>query len=123
MLAYLWRFSAKGMKIRGREELWIHTHFLTDCTSLSESRMREIVREMIPVLRELGIVYGMHFTQVQGERTCRIVLECIPFAQTLDHIQRKLQEVVHDIPARPSVTKVVKVESPATSSLAQRQTP
>ncbi|MBI3301150.1 MAG: hypothetical protein HYZ72_03600 [Deltaproteobacteria bacterium] len=103
------------MRILGREELWIHTHFLTDCTSLPEFRMREIAKEMTPFLRKLGIVYGMHFTQVRDERTCRIVLECIPFAQTLDRIQRKLQEVVRDIPARPSVTRVVKEEKPATA--------
>lgn len=95
------------MKILGREEHWIHTHFLTDCTSLSEIRMREVVKEIRPYLRELGIVYGAHFTQMRDERTCRIVLECIPFAKTLDRIQQKLQEIVRDIPARPAVTKAV----------------
>lgn len=74
------------MKILGREECWIHTHFLTDCVSLSEVRMREVVKNMKPYLQELGIVYGLHFTQVKDERTCRIVLECIPFPSTLDRI-------------------------------------
>jgi len=100
------------MKILGREELWIHTHFLTDCTRLPEFRMREILKEMGPFLRESRIAFGLHFTQTQHERTCRIVLECIPFAQTLERIQRKLQEVVRDIPARPAVTKVVQDEKP-----------
>ena len=95
------------MKILGREELWIHTHFLTDCTRLPELSMREILKQMAPFLRESGIAFGMHFTQVQNERTCRIVLECIPFAQTLERIQFKLQEVVRDIPSRPPVTRVV----------------
>jgi hypothetical protein len=98
------------MKILGREEQWIHTHFLTDCTRLSETRMREVVKDMTPCLRELGIVYGVHFTQLRGERTCRIVLECIPFPLTLDRIQQQLQEVVRDIPARPAVTKTVRDE-------------
>lgn len=98
------------MRILGREELWIHTHFLTDCTSLPEFRVREIRKAMIPFLRGLGIVYGMHLTQVREERTCRIVLECIPFPQTLDQIQQKLQEVVHNIPARSTATRVITEE-------------
>jgi hypothetical protein len=102
------------MKILGREEHWIHKHFLTDCMSLSEARMREVVKEMLPRLRELGIVYGLHFTQVRDERTCRIVLECIPFAKTLDRIQQQLQVVVRDVPARPAVTKTVRDERSGT---------
>jgi hypothetical protein len=98
------------MKILGREEHWIHTHFLTDCTNLSEARMREIVQELLPYLRELGIVYGVRFTQVRDERTCRIVLECIPFPKTLDRIQQRLQDIVRHIPARPAVTKAVRRE-------------
>ena len=47
------------MKILGREELWIHTHFLTDCTRLPEFRMREILKEMGPFLRESGIAFGL----------------------------------------------------------------
>ncbi|MEW6299237.1 MAG: hypothetical protein AB1671_16105 [Thermodesulfobacteriota bacterium] len=103
------------MKILGREELWIHTHFLTDCTYLPEFRMRDIRKEMLPFLRRLGIVYGLHFTQVRDERTCRIVLECIPFPATLDRIQQKLQEVVREVPSRPSATKTVTAEKPAAS--------
>ena len=108
------------MKILAREEHWIHTHFLTDCTRLSEARMREVVKNMIPSLRELGIVYGMHFTQVRDERTCRIVLECIPFAPTLDRIQQKLQEVARDIPARPAVTQTVRDEQSHSSLISPR---
>jgi hypothetical protein len=103
------------MKILGREELWIHTHFLTDCTHLPDFRMREIQKELLPFLRQLGIVYGLHCTQVAGERTCRIVLECIPFPRTLDTIQQKLQEIVREVPARPSVTKAVTVEKQVAS--------
>jgi hypothetical protein len=108
------------MKILGREEHWIHTHFLTDCTRLSETRMRAVVKGMTPHLRELGIVYGMHFTQVRDERTCWIVLECIPFSPTLDCIQQKLQEAVHDIPARPVVTQTVRDEQSQSSLVSSR---
>ena len=65
---------------------------------------------LLPTLRQLGIVFGIHFTQLRDERTCRIVLECRPFAATLDRIQQHLQEVVRDIPARPSTTKVTPEE-------------
>lgn len=94
------------MKILGREEVWIHTHFLTDCIRLSSQRMREIEKQTLPLLRQLGIVYGLHFTQLRDERTCRIVLECIPFAATLDHIQQHLQDVVREIPSRPPTARV-----------------
>ena len=76
--------------------------------------MREVVKEMTPYLRELGIVFGLHFTQVRGERTCRIVLECIPFAKTLARIQQQLQVVVRAIPARPAVIKTVRDERSGT---------
>lgn len=94
------------MKILGREEGWIHTHFLTDCVRLSSQRMRDIKKEMLPMLRQLGIAYGLHFTQLRDERTCRIVLECIPFAATLDRIQQHLQDVVRGLPSRPPTTRV-----------------
>jgi len=94
------------MKILGREELWIHTHFLTDCIRLSSQQMRDIEKAVLPFLRQLGIVYGVHFTQLWDEHTCRVVLECIPFAQTLDRIQQKLQDIVREIPSRPPITKV-----------------
>jgi len=98
------------MKVSGREELWIHTHFLTDCTRLSSQQMRAIEKQMLPVLRQMGIVYGLHFTQLRSERTCRVVLKCIPFSETLDHIQQKLQDVVQEIPSCPPTTKVTTAE-------------
>lgn len=102
------------MKILGREEMWIHTHFLTDCTSLSTARMREVSQGMVPFLREQGIVYGIHFTQLKDEHTCRVVLECIPFPAVLDRIQQQLQDLVREIPSRPPTTKV-SIEKPAPS--------
>jgi hypothetical protein len=98
------------MKILEREEVWIHTQFLTDCVRLSSQRMRDIEKELLPKLRQLGIVFGIHFTQLRDERTCRIVLECRPFAATLDRIQEHLQDVVRDIPSRPPITKVTSEE-------------
>lgn len=108
------------MKILGREEHWIHTHFLTDCLRLSDARMKEVVKQMTPRLRELGIVYGLRFTQIREERTCRIVLECIPFAKTLDRIQQTLQDIVRDIPSRPAVIKSVQVDHSPTPRLVSR---
>ena len=104
------------MKILGREGVWIHTHFLTDCVRLSSRRMRDIEKELLPRLRQLGIVFGIHFTQLRDERTCRIVLECMPFAATLDRIQQHLQDVVRDIPSRPPTTTVIPEESPPASA-------
>ena len=104
------------MKILGREEIWIHTHFLTDCTSLSSARTREVSQGLVPFLREQGIVYGIHFTQLQDERTCRVVLECIPFPAVLDRIQQQLQDLVRKIPSRPPTTKVTVEEPPQTRS-------
>jgi hypothetical protein len=94
------------MKILGREEGWSHTHFLTDCVCLSSQRMRDIEKEMLPMLRQQGIAYGLHITQLRDERTCRIVLECIPFAAALDRIQQHLQDVVREIPSRPLTVRV-----------------
>jgi len=82
--------------------------------------MRAVVKDMLPCLRELGIVYGMHFTEVKDERACRIVLECIPFGKTLDVIQQRLQETVRDIPSRPAVIKTVRDERTATSLISSR---
>jgi hypothetical protein len=98
------------VKILGWEGIWIHTHFLTDCVRLPSQRMRDIEKELLPLLRQLGIVFGIHFTQLRDERTCRIVLECLPFAATLDRIQQHLQDVVREIPSRPPTTKATSEE-------------
>jgi hypothetical protein len=98
------------VKILGREEVWIHTHFLTDCVRLSSQRIRDIEKELLPRLRQLGIVFGIHFTQLRNERTYRIVLEWLPFAATLDRIQQQLQDVVREIPSRPATTRVTSEE-------------
>ena len=89
------------MKILRRERAWIHTHFVTDCLQIRPARMREVVKEMTPTLRELGIVVGLHFAQPEGRDTVDIVLECIPEATTLDYIEARLRDVVKPIPRKP----------------------
>lgn len=79
--------------------------------------MRDIEKAVRPFLRQLGIVHGVHFTQLRDEHTCRVVLECIPFAKTLDRIQQKLQDVVREIPSRPPTTKVMTEEPQKPSRL------
>lgn len=94
------------MEILGRETTWIHTHFLTDCVRLPAHRVREIQRRMAPVLRGEGIVFGLHVERHAGERTVRLVLECIPYAHVLQRVEAALREVVRPIPARPRPTEI-----------------
>jgi len=89
------------MKILRRERAWIHTHFVTDCLQIRPARMREIIGEMTPTLRELGIVVGLHFAQPEGRDTVDIVLECIPEETVLDYIEVRLRDVVKHIPRKP----------------------
>jgi hypothetical protein len=79
--------------------------------------MKEVTQTLTSFLRQVGVVYGVHFTQLRDERTCRIVLECIPFSPTLERIQQKLQEVVREIPSRPP-TASVKVDKPTVNARA-----
>ena len=48
------------MEILERRELWIHTHFVTDCVRLSHAQGRDIEAALLPVLRQHHIVYGIH---------------------------------------------------------------
>jgi len=43
------------MEIVRRRELWIHTHFVTDCVRLSQAQGREIEAALLPVLRQQHI--------------------------------------------------------------------
>ena len=89
------------MKILERRQTWLHTHFLTDCERLPPHRMREIEEQIIPVLRQFGIVYDIHFDAHRDDPGVRIVLECIPLPNTLELIQLELARIVQPIPARP----------------------
>jgi hypothetical protein len=102
------------MQILGRRHTWLHTHFLTDCERLPMPRMREIESQMIPVLRNLGIVYDIHFDAHRDDPGIRIVLECIPLPNTLELIQLELQRIVQPIPAKPREMHIVTFDRPAT---------
>ena len=94
------------MKIVRREEVWIHTHFITDTKSLGTQERQRIKWEMEGFLRSLGIVFGIHFQE--GERV-RVVLECLPEERNLEAIHSKLQEVIKDMGPKPKVVRI-KVE-------------
>jgi hypothetical protein len=58
-MALPWK-GRSSMEIVQRRELWIHTHFVTDCTRLSSTQGRDIEAALLPVLRQQHIVYGRH---------------------------------------------------------------
>lgn len=107
------------MKIVRRQEMWIHTHFVTDCTYLPDHLAREIRRKADRLLEKLGIVFGIHFDE-QYEGGLRIVLECIPLPETMERIESGLAEIIEPIPARPRRTKV-RIEPPARQVQAARR--
>jgi hypothetical protein len=76
--------------------------------------MREIESQMIPVLRNIGIVYDIHFDAHRDDPGIRIVLECIPLPNTLELIQLELQRIVQPIPAKPREMHIVTFDRPAT---------
>ena len=96
------------MKITDRWEDLVHTHFVTDAVRLPSERLREIERGVLPLLRESGIVFGIHFAHSRKERTIRIVLECRPPKKELDAIQSQIARIVERIPAKPPTVKVVR---------------
>ena len=49
-------------------ELWIHTHFVTDCVRLSHTQGRDIEAALLPVLRQQHIVYGIHSGCIRHNR-------------------------------------------------------
>ncbi|MBN1458686.1 MAG: hypothetical protein JXA57_04065 [Armatimonadetes bacterium] len=107
------------MKIKRRQQVWIHTHFITDCTFLPEHYARDIRRKMEALLDELGIVFGIHFAPAD-EGVLSIVLECVPFTHILEKIEARLADFIKDIPAQPRKTQV-HVEEPSRKSLAGRR--
>jgi len=98
------------MEIVRRRELWIHTHFVTDCVRLSQAQGREIEAALLPVLRQQHIVYGMHFEESRHDPGIRIVLECIPLRGVLDQIEAALRRIIAPIPAKPAPVQTVTVE-------------
>jgi hypothetical protein len=100
------------MRIVARRRTFVHTHFVTDGQRLPTDRVREIERGIAPVLRELGIVFGVHLAPPDPPGGIEIVLECIPAHPELARIEDALARVVEPIPVRPPVT-IAKVD-PAT---------
>ncbi|MBI3014297.1 MAG: hypothetical protein HYY65_04340 [Candidatus Tectomicrobia bacterium] len=100
------------MEILERYKTWIHTHFVTDCVRLPAHRIREIQQGITPVLRRLGIVYGIHFESLISEKTIRIVLECLPLREDLQVIEAELKSIIKTIPARPVPTEAIRAEEP-----------
>ncbi|UCC67731.1 MAG: hypothetical protein JSV79_11520 [Armatimonadota bacterium] len=98
------------MELLRRDEVWIHTHFVTDCRYLPDHHARDIRRKTDRVLDRLGIVFGIHFDS-RGEEELSIVLECIPLPETMREIESALAKIVRPIPSRPRRTKV-EIEPP-----------
>jgi hypothetical protein len=111
------------MNILERRHTWLHTHFLTDCERLPPHRMREIESQIIPVLRNLGIVYGIHFDAYRDDPGVRIILECIPLPNTLELIQLELKRIVQLIPAKPREMHIVTFDRPAARGEAEATIP
>jgi len=111
------------MKILDRRHTWLHTHFLTDCERLPLHRMREIESQIIPLLRQLGIVYDIHYDAHRDDPGVRIILECLPLANTLELIQIELQRIIQPIPARPRETHMITFDRPSATTGAEPATP
>lgn len=94
------------MRVVDVKETWIHTHFITDARRISVSNTRLIKKKMEKLLRDMGIVFGIHFRDFREDERIRIVLECRPFPQDLKKIKSHLEEVIKDIPAHPGETKI-----------------
>ena len=107
------------MKIVRRQEMWIHTHFVTNCTYLPDHLAREIRRKVNRLLEKLGIVFGIHFDE-KYDGGLRIVLECIPLPETMEKVESGVAEIIEPIPARPRKTKV-RIEPPARRVKAARR--
>jgi hypothetical protein len=111
------------MNILERRHTWLHIHFLTNCERLPPHRMQEIERQIIPVLRNLGIVYDIHFYAHRNDPGVRIVLECIPLPNTLELIQLELTRIVQPIPAKPREMHIVTFDRPAAGGGTEAMTP
>ena len=98
------------MEIMQRRELWIHTHFVTNCVRLSQAQGREIEAALLPVLRQHHLVYGIHFEESRHDPGIRIVLECIPLQSVLEQIEVALRRIIAPIPAKPTPVQMVTTE-------------
>jgi len=85
--------------------------------------MQEIERQIIPVLRNLGIVYDIHFYAHGQDPGVRIVLECIPLPNTLELIQLELTRIVQPIPSMPREMHLVTFDRLAAGGEAEATAP
>jgi hypothetical protein len=111
------------VEILARREVWIHTHFVTDCVRLSSAHGREIETALLPVLRQHHLVYGLHFAESRHDPGSRIVLECIPLRHVLEQIEAALRPIIAPIPAHPIPTHVSFAEPAVAIPEATRRTP
>lgn len=102
------------MHIIDRRHTWLHAHFLTDCEHLPPHLMQEIESQIIPVLRNLGIVYDIHFDTHHEDPGVRIVLECLPLPNTTGLIQLELKRIAQPIPVKPREMPIVTFDRLAT---------
>jgi hypothetical protein len=107
------------VKVIRRERVWIHTHFVTDCTYLPDHFAREITRKMDRLLEQARIVFGIHFDS-RGDGELCIVLECLPLPETMARIEAGMAEIIAPVPARPRKTEV-RVEAPKRSIPLERR--
>jgi hypothetical protein len=100
------------MRIVERRRTFIHTHFVTDGRRLPSARVREIERGITPVLRELGIVFGVHLAPPSPPGGIEVVVECIPGEAEMTRIEEALRRIVEPIPVRPPTTVVTLAGEP-----------
>jgi hypothetical protein len=101
------------MKIIDRWHDLVHTHFVTDAVRLPTERLREIERAVLPVLRQVGVVFGIHFVHAERDLGIRIVLECQPRSKDLERLQAELARILEPIPIRPAVVISLRTEERA----------
>jgi hypothetical protein len=76
--------------------------------------MQEMESQIIPVLRNLGIVYDIHFDTHHEDPGVRIVLECIALPNITELIQFELKRIVQPIPVKPREMYIVTFDRLAT---------
>jgi hypothetical protein len=76
--------------------------------------VREIERGITPLLREPGIVFGIHLERERSDPGIRIVLECRPAERDIAVTRRRVAEILAPIPKRPPPT-VAHVEETRTT--------
>jgi len=79
-----------AMRVIEQRRTFVHTHFVTDGERLPRDRVREIERGVLPALRELGIVFGIHLAPPTPPGGIEVVVECIPAEPEIRRIKQTL---------------------------------